>query len=272
MDINVEEIVKEMELNNIHIHDIIENKNEFSISTMNKDREHICLAMPINRGITSEATTSIFQLYAHLQKHYSVSLCMSIATYLHEGRNLIMKNAHSIHVKAPIDYMFWIDSDSVFEVGDFERLLKMSKKKDLAFLSGLYFTKRSKACKPVFVVKKGKDYKLAEDYPPNSLLRVDGVGFGFFLARGKEAMELFEKYKSKLFMLEEKDNTGRLVGEDIVFSKCVTAEGHKMWVWTDVQIGHEGGITQAMHFHAIKNKEVLDKLILERKSKFKEVE
>ena len=203
------------------------------------------------------------QLYAHLNKNYQVSFTTSIATYLHEGRSLIVKNAYEINKSAPVDYMIWVDSDMVFTTKDFDKLLLMSKKKDLPFISALYFTKRSKACKPVYLHKVGEDYKLAENYPPNSLLEVAGVGFGFFLCRAKELFEVYEKYGSSLFKLGN-DNNGRMVGEDVIFSKCLTEMGFKMYVWTDICVGHEGGIIQRPHFHALNSDEVLNKVQWEK--------
>ena len=263
----IDEIIGMIEENNYTIHDIIAEMNQFSMKTVDYDPKkiHVCVCIPINREITAESFTSLMQLYSHLNKHYQVSFTTSIATYLHEGRALITKNSYDINKKAPIDYLMWVDSDMVYNVGDFEKSLKMMKKKDIDFLSALYFTKRSKACKPVYLIKKGEDYKLAENYPPNTLLRVDGVGFGFFLCKASSIFKLHEKYGNKLWKLEN-DNTGRMVGEDVIFSRCVTAEGLKMYVWTDICVGHEGSIATKDTFHAVNSKEVQDKIQWEKKA------
>lgn len=269
MKSTIEGIIKTMEKNDIHINDLIDNKNEFSLGKSKGNpvirgtptkKKHICVAIPINRSIPAESFTSLFQLYAYLSRKYNVSFTSSIATYLHEGRNLILKNAWDIHKNAPIDYVLWIDSDSVFTTDDFEKMLEMSETRNIPFLSALYFTKRSKACKPVYLIKKEKDYKLAENYPKNALIKVDGVGFGFFLCRAKELFQVYAKHGSKTFMLEEKENTGKMVGEDVVFSKAVTKEGFPLIVWTDVCIGHEGGVTNEKVFGAVNSKETLDKV------------
>lgn len=250
---NIEEIIKEMEENNIHVNDIIQHKNEFSL-TGDKDKKnakHICIGIPINREIPAESFASLIQLYAYLSRNYVVSFTTSIATYLHEGRNLILQNMVDINKQQPIDYMLWIDSDTVHEAKHFDKMLKMMEKKNLDVLSGLYFTKRSKACKPVFLRKDSNgDYRLAENYPINALLKVDGIGFGYVLMRANKILPLHEKYGSKMFMILEKENTGRLVGEDVVFSRILTAEGIDMYVWTDIVLGHEGGVTTEREFWA----------------------
>lgn len=263
----IQEIINEIEKGDYTIHDIIAEMHQFSLKTIDYDpkKQHVCIAIPINREITAESFSSLMQLYSHLNKHYQVSFTTSIATYLHEGRTLIVKNAYEINKSAPIDYVIWLDSDMVYTVQDFEKSLKMMKKKNLDFLSALYFTKRSKACKPVYLIKTGEDYKLAENYPPNSLLRVDGVGFGFFLCKASALFKLHEKYGNKLFKLEN-DNNGRMVGEDVIFSRSAYQEGYKLYVWTDICVGHEGGIISRPHFHATNSQEILDKIQWEKKA------
>jgi hypothetical protein len=161
---------------------------------------------------------------------------------------------YDINEKQPIDYMLWLDSDTVHEPKDFEKIIKMLDKKNLDVLSGLYFTKRSKACKPVYLRKDEKgDYRLVENYPKNALIKVDGIGFGFVLMRASKILPLYKKHGSKLFMLQEKENSGRLVGEDVIFSRILTEEGIDLWVWTDIVLGHEGGVTTEREFWARQN-------------------
>lgn len=258
---NENDIIKLMDENNISISDIIANRHEFAMKSVHTDRKlHIAIAIPINREITAESFTSLIQLYSHLSKNYEVSFSSSIATYLHEGRALILKNLEIIHKQKPIDYVIWVDSDMVYTAQDFEDMLNCSIRRDIAFLSGLYLTKRSIANKPVYMIFNGKDYKLAENYPKsNCLIEVDGVGFGFFLCRGKELFELAAKLGHKLFKLEN-DESNKMVGEDVVFSKAVVKAGYKLIVWTAIQLGHEGHIIKPKHFGACNKQEILDKI------------
>ena len=262
----IEEIVKLMDENHVAISDLIAERHEFATKTFNKEgkREHIALAIPINREITAESFTSLMQLYSHLNRNYDVSFSSSIATYLHEGRALILKNLYEIHKQKPIDYVLWIDSDMVYKIEDFEKSLQMMKRRNIAMLSGLYLTKRSIANKPVYMYFDGKDYKLADNYPQeNALIKVDAVGFGFFLCRGKELMALYEKYGPSLFKLGN-DNSGRMVGEDVIFSMAVTKEKIPMYVWTAIQLGHEGAVMKPKMFKACNTPETLNKIEWER--------
>ena len=265
----VNKLVKDMKENDVTIHDLIAELNEFSLKGLDDvGKPHICIGMPINREVTAESFSSLMMLYSHLNKNYRVSFTTSIATYLHEGRHLIVKNAYEIHKQVPVDYMLWLDSDMVYTPNDFDVLLRLAKKKDLSFVSGLYFTKRSKACRPVYMVQYPDGMRLADNYPENTLLSVDGVGFGFFLCKGQAIFDLYKKYKLKLFKLEN-GNDGRMVGEDIVFSRCVKEAGYKLYVYTGVCLGHEGGIISKPHFHAVNSKEILDKVQWESKSALK---
>lgn len=265
---NITEFIKTMEDNNVNIHDLITESHQFAMKTYHNEpgqkREHIALAIPINREITAESFTSLMQLYSHLNRSYEVSFSSSIATYLHEGRSLILKNLYEIHKQKPIDYVLWVDSDMVYTIQDFEKSLQMVKRRDIPMLSGLYLTKRSIANKPVFMYYDGKDYKLADNYPQeNCLIKVDAVGFGFFLCRGKELFRLYEKYGSTLFKLGN-DNAGKMIGEDVIFSKAVNDEKIPMFVWTEIQVGHEGHIIKPKHFDACNTKETKEKIQWER--------
>lgn len=261
---NTEEIANLMEQNGINLHDLVEHNHEFAMrGTDNKNvtrREHIALAIPINREITAESFTSLMQLYSHLNRNYDVSFSSSIATYLHEGRALILKNLNEIHKQKPLDYVLWVDSDMVYSISDFEKILQMSKRRDIPLLSGLYLTKRSIANKPVYMYYDGRDYKLADNYPQeNCLIKVDAVGFGFFLCRAKELFGLYNKYGSTLFKLGN-DNNGRMVGEDVLFSMAVTKENIPMFVWTEIQVGHEGAIIKPKWFVSCNTPETLAKI------------
>lgn len=143
-------------------------------------------------------------------------------------------------VRLGMDYLFMIDDDMISPKRCFERLFE-TMQKEKADIAAPICTQRVHPFKPVMykhtwseaVEGKQLHNEFIEEYEPNSVVRVDGIGFGVvlisvpFLARLKTIMP-----KGMFF-----SNTD--VGEDIWF--CINARrilDARIVVDTSIKVGH----------------------------------
>jgi hypothetical protein len=133
------------------------------------------------------------------------------------------------------DYLFMIDDDMLAGPDIFERLYKH----DVDIVAGLAFN-RYMPHKPVcYEVKSGYDvvekkeyfvnYPII-DYPRDTLVQCDAVGFGAVLIK----TSVFDKVKKPWFM------TMSGAGEDLAFCWKAGKEGIKIYMDTATKMGHLG--------------------------------
>ena len=137
--------------------------------------------------------------------------------------------------KKKADYLFMIDDDMLSGPDIFERLYKHN----VDIVAGLAFN-RYPPHKPVcYEVKTGYDalekkeyfmnYPII-DYPRNTLVQCDAVGFGAVLIK----MSVFDKVPKPWFM------TMSGAGEDLSFCWKAGKEGIKIYMDTATKMGHLG--------------------------------
>lgn len=147
------------------------------------------------------------------------------------ARERIAEQAHDLKA----DYLFMIDDDMLAGPDIFERLYKHN----VDIVAGLAFN-RYPPHKPVcYEVKQGydnvdkKEYFMnfpIIDYPRDTLVQCDAVGFGAVLIK----MSVFDKIPKPWFM------TMSGAGEDISFCWKAGKEGVKIYMDTATKMGHLG--------------------------------
>lgn len=143
--------------------------------------------------------------------------------------------------KVEYDYMLWIDSDIIFQIDDFIKLINMQE--DIA--SGMY------------LMQDGKHYATVENWDENFYSKhgsfqfldnelingrtkpfsVDYTGFGFILIK----KGVFESLKYPWFrpLWKKFGNISEFTMEDVSFCHMVKDLGYKVWVNPDVIVNHE---------------------------------
>lgn len=134
------------------------------------------------------------------------------------------------------DYLFMIDDDMLCPLDLFERLWKHH----VDIVAPLAFQRRSPHYPVIYKTREGWDEvrkerffgnEIVKNYPKNTLLECDAVGFGAVLIK----RWVIEKYQPPRFMSTSP------TGEDILF--CYNARqsiGAKVYVDTDTKIAHLG--------------------------------
>ena len=150
--------------------------------------------------------------------------------------------------------LFWIDSDMVWNVKDFMRLLALSTKRDI--VCGAY---PAKVEQPTFYVLHDQQEGMTKgEY---GLFEIHGIGLGFTVmtrkaceAIAKDAPRVRDALGNKemagVFRIDTVDGERR--GEDMAFFADLRKLGFKVWLDPEVKLGHmgmkkyEGSISNAL--------------------------
>lgn len=157
---------------------------------------------------------------------------MKAGSLIYTSRNDLARMA--IQIEA--DYVFWLDSDMVFEPDTLVRMMDTLKKNDLDILTGLYF-RRVPPYSPVLFdrldiedeVCKWSEFKDL----PDSLFEVGGCGFGCVLMKTDVFFDVQTKFGNMFAPIANN-------GEDIAFCWRARQCGYKIICDPTVLCGHVG--------------------------------
>lgn len=162
---------------------------------------------------------------------------ISCSSLIYDARNSMAKRA----VANGFDRILWLDSDMVFEPDLMERLsARLDEGKE--FVSGIYFTRKAPV-RPVLYKQCGY-YEMEDggvspravwydDYPQDSLFKVEAVGFGCVMM----TVDLVKRIGER-FGLPFAPMLG--FGEDLSFCARATELGADLWVDSTIKCGHVG--------------------------------
>lgn len=156
------------------------------------------------------------------------------------GINYARETMANEAIRLGMDYLFMTDDDMILPRKCFERVYESLVKED-ADIAAPICTQRVYPFKPVMYQHewiKGEtgerlSNNMIEDYEPNSIVRVDGIGFGVVLISVPFLVKLKEKMPRGMFFSNSD------IGEDIWF--CINAKrllDAKIVVDTSVKVGH----------------------------------
>jgi len=157
------------------------------------------------------------------------------------ARNVILEN----FLAGQEHFLFWIDSDIVWQPADFVRVLRLTK--ELGLVSGAYPIKRDP---PECIIN------VTESAPPSQhgCVAIDGMGLGFTCIR-RDLIEAFAATKGRMyhagngrmildaFRVDTKthaDGSVHARGEDGAFFDDMRALGHQAWLDPTLSLGHVG--------------------------------
>lgn len=173
------------------------------------------------------------QSLAQLKKVGECVLAMKSGSLIYTSRNSLATMA----IQMDADYVFWLDSDMVFQPDTLVRMMDTVQKHDIDMLTGLYF-RRVPPYSPVLFDKLEMRTKTVLDWSefktiPEYLFEVGGCGFGCVLVSTEVLMSVQGKHGN---MFAPMGNNG----EDIAF--CIRARdcGYKIICDPSIICGHVG--------------------------------
>lgn len=144
-------------------------------------------------------------------------------------------------------HLFWIDSDIVWEPGDFIRLLALATR--YGVVCGTY-AQKTEAQGLVIHRENITDFAVN----PHGLLEIDGAGLGFTVVSREIMQELSDtkplvydpagqRSIRSVFRLDTMDRGGPhpyVRHEDVAFFADLRELGHKVWLDPTIRLGHVG--------------------------------
>lgn len=173
------------------------------------------------------------QSLAQLKKVGECVLAMKSGSLIYTSRNSLATMA----IQMDADYVFWLDSDMVFQPDTLVRMMDTVQKHNIDMLTGLYF-RRVPPYSPVLFDKLEMRTKTVLDWSefktiPEDLFEVGGCGFGCVLVNTEVLISVQGKHGN---MFAPMGNNG----EDIAF--CIRAKdcGYKIICDPSIICGHVG--------------------------------
>lgn len=187
------------------------------------------------------------QSLAQLKKVGECVLAMKSGSLIYTSRNSLATMA----IQMDADYVFWLDSDMVFQPDTLVRMMDTVQKHNIDMLTGLYF-RRVPPYSPVLFDKLEMRTKTVLDWSefktiPEDLFEVGGCGFGCVLVNTEVLISVQGKHGN---MFAPMGNNG----EDIAF--CIRARdcGYKIICDPSIICGHVGySVVDDQFFKAFSN-------------------
>lgn len=154
------------------------------------------------------------------------------------GKPELGVNQKPFQGKINYDYLMWIDSDSVWKISDFKRLLDlMEANRDIHILSGVYMHGNGE-----HLVIIGEDGELLlpielEQMP--ELVRMPHSGMGFMMVRRGVFEYMKYPWFAPILIKDDQGDVIDIMGDDIAFCTRAKEVGLVTWIATQVRIGHE---------------------------------
>lgn len=202
-----------------------------------KQVKKIIVGIPAYDTIKIHTTVSLLSVYKN--SRYPVIIVFEPYTYIHVARTNILNTA----VKYGATHLMFIDSDMMFSLDDFHKLVEADKN----IIAGIY-NKRIEPYLPVLYEKKGDELiQFPEEYKNLSTryknpFSVDVAGTGFMLIN----MNVFKKMTPPFFYHGKPEEFGLKksplydLGEDTTFCLKAKKEGFFIHAHPEVKVGHVG--------------------------------
>lgn len=174
--------------------------------------------------------TVFCQSLATLKKVGDCVLAMQMSSLVYDSRDKLAKKA----MQMGADYIFWLDSDMIFEPDTLERMLNTMEEKDLDFLSGVYYRRKEPYSPVLFENLEVDEYGVhVSEFSeiPNDLFECSGVGFGCVLMKADILFDLATRFQDFFYPVSR-------MGEDISFCWRARQCGYKLIVDPTIPLGH----------------------------------
>lgn len=188
---------------------------------------NILIAVP-----SMDSVPAVFaQSLAMLEKVGNCAIAFKVGSLVYTSRNELAKQA----IKMGADYVFWLDSDMVFEADTLKQMLKTMDENKLDMLSGVYY-RRNPPYTPVLFNKLETSDEEKVDFSefekiPEGIFEVGGCGFGCVLMKTDVLISVLGRFRTFF-------NPMKGAGEDLAF--CIRARecGYKIYADSSISLGH----------------------------------
>lgn len=197
------------------------------------------IGMPVDNPVPARTAMSLFKTAQRcVQIGLPLSLSIEVSGVVTIGRDLVLDD----FLQSTSDYLFWIDSDMVWEPEDFLRIVALATQ--VGVVCAAY---PAKVEGPVsFYAKSGDELTTG----PYGLLEIEGTGLGFTcisrewlekLAATKPDVrdQITERSLKSVFRVDISEDGFRRT-EDIAFFHDLRALGAKVWLDPQIGLGHIG--------------------------------
>lgn len=177
-----------------------------------------------------QVPTMFCQSLALLKKVDECTLAMKSGSLVYTARN----DLATLAIQKDFDYVFWLDSDMVFDPDVLERMMQTLQDNDLDILTGLYF-RRVFPFSPVLFDKMDIEGDIADwtefQEIPEGLFEVGACGFGCVLMKTDVFFDVQSRFGNMFAPIANN-------GEDIAFCWRARQCGFKIWCDPSVIFGH----------------------------------
>ena len=187
----------------------------------------ILIAVPCMDLVPAQFASSLVTL----KKVGECAVAFQMGSLIYNSRNDLAKKA----LEAECDYIFWLDSDMVFEPDTLEKLINDRESGDI--ITGLYFRRVQPFSPVVFsklqITDAGGCQWQNQDTIPGEIFPVDGCGFGCVLMPVSAVADVLAKFGNAFAPISG-------VGEDLSFCWRARQCGYKIVCDPNIKLGHVG--------------------------------
>ena len=206
------------------------NINGMDVCIQNRRKIRICLGIPVGDCINPIFFKTILLRMEEWSQKFDIVPAIETAIPLDEARNKIVKTA----IEFECDYIFFIDSDTLIQREQLERLIDHDKDA----ITGISYMKTS----PYYsLIRKRIGYRIYSPIEPSSdkeLIKIDGAGFGCFLVK-MSALNNIE-YPWFRWHFYKYENKWLHIGEDLFFCEQLGNANINIYCDPTVQCVHIG--------------------------------
>lgn len=168
------------------------------------------------------------------------------------------------------DGIMWVDSDIRCEPNSILALLATAREYDLDFTTGIYHQRAGRHLPVIYEFdEEAQKFRQYQGYPENSLVPVDGCGFGFVWTSRRlvEAIADDPEFNAEEGWFPDKRDAGGY-GEDLSFCFQARRAGFRLQANTSVLVGHLAAqyvVTRQDFLNKFVSKEELGEVVLKEK-------
>jgi hypothetical protein len=211
-----------------------------------KSKDRVCIAYPHAGNISAELNLDLINIARYRADKFDSIVAVGNVSLLVRTRNVIVKQFLETTDAA---WLLMIDSDQQLPLEAFDKLCEAVHDKDRPIVAGLVFAAfwtDQQELVPVPVVYRWDDEEgitPMHDYPTDELIQIDAAGTGCLMIH----RSVFEKMRENAtenqgadwcFFMDGPIN-GRWYGEDLLFSRKLTALGFPIYAHTGAILPHK---------------------------------
>lgn len=204
--------------------ELVVNIGGMNIKVKGQRKIRMCIGIPVAGSISPTFFRTMLLRMEEWSQTFEVVPVIESSIPIDEARNKIVQGA----IRYKCDYIFFIDSDTIVQKGQLEKLL--SHDKDA--ITGISYMRVA----PYFsLIRKKAAYRLYNPIEPSGteLIKIDGAGFGCFLIK----TTAFDKIEYPWFRFHffKHEDKWRHLGEDLYL--CEQLQNANIDIYCDPTVG-----------------------------------